>query len=200
MKVLKLEQNSDEWFDVRKGKITGSKLKDIVVKRGTGRKVGFYQLIADRIAIEPDDEDAMERGHRLELEAIERFEKETGLKTEQVGMWISDDDNDIAVSPDAVIGNTEAVEVKCWSPARHLQAYLEDKIPNDIKEQALQYFVVNPDLKRLHVVFYDPRIPSCDYHSHTIDRSEVHEDAENLKEYQLGVLKEVREIVERLAF
>ena len=57
MKTLKLEQNSDEWFEARKGRITGSKLKDIVTKRGSNTKIGVYQLIADRIAVDADDED-----------------------------------------------------------------------------------------------------------------------------------------------
>ena len=70
-------QDKEEWLNARAGKITGSKLKDLIVKRGTGEKKGFYQLIADRVAIAPDGENPMDRGTRLEEEAIERFVKET---------------------------------------------------------------------------------------------------------------------------
>ena len=51
MKRLSLEQNTEEWLEWRKGKITGSRLNDIIVKRGTGRKLGFYEVIAERLAV-----------------------------------------------------------------------------------------------------------------------------------------------------
>ena len=72
-------ETKEDWLIARRGKITGSALKDIIVKRGTGKKIGFYKLIAERLAI-PDgtEESAMDRGTRLEIEALERFEKETG--------------------------------------------------------------------------------------------------------------------------
>ena len=69
MKTIKIEQNSEEWIEVRKGKITGSKLGDITLKKGGGYKKGFYEIIADKVSI-PDEEDVpsnpMERGHYLE--------------------------------------------------------------------------------------------------------------------------------------
>ena len=33
MKVVNIDQNSEQWLELRKGKITGSKLKDIVVEK-----------------------------------------------------------------------------------------------------------------------------------------------------------------------
>jgi hypothetical protein len=47
-------------------------------KRGTGKKIGFYALIAEKLGVYDDSEAPMERGARLEKEALERFEKETG--------------------------------------------------------------------------------------------------------------------------
>ncbi len=81
MKTLKFE-NQESWLEARKTKITGSRLKDIIVKRGTGQKIGFYELIAERLAIPSDGEDPMERGHRLETEALERFTQETGKEVD----------------------------------------------------------------------------------------------------------------------
>ena len=72
MKINKFDSN-EEWMLARRGRITGSRLKDIHVKRGTNEKIGYYQIIAERIAQEAGDENPMERGHRLEEEAIEAF-------------------------------------------------------------------------------------------------------------------------------
>lgn len=200
MKTLKLVQNSDEWFDARRGKITGSKVSDVITKRGTGRKLGFYQLIADQIATDPDGEDVMERGHRLEQEAVERYEKQTGRKATEVGMWVSDEDERIAVSPDRAVGKTGAIEVKCLGSAYHLKAYIEGELPKDYADQVIQYFVVNPDLKWVDVVYYDPRISACEFFIQRTERKDVEETITKYKEYQLDLLKEVDEWVERLAF
>lgn len=205
MRIANIDQNTDEWLELRKGKITGSKLKDIVVKRGDGKKIGFYQLIADRLALDPDDEVAMDRGHRLEDEAIEQFEVLHGKKVNKnAGMWFSEDNEDIAVSPDGAIENdgafTEAVEVKCLASARHIQAIIEDEVPADYELQVLQYFIVNELLQTLYFVFYDPRVIAKPLHVVQVDREDKQHNIEFYKEYQLNTLKEVQREVEKLAF
>lgn len=206
MQVLKVEQNTEEWLEARKGKITGSKLGDILSKRETKtRKVGFYQLIADKLAItEEGDELAMDRGHRLEDEALELFSQETGSKLEKGLFCVSDENPNMAVSPDALIKNkgkyTGAVEVKCLKAALHLQAYFEKKIPSDYDFQVLQYFIVNPDLECLFFVFYDPRIAAKPMHYIPVFREDVEVEVEKYKEQELETLALVDKLVEELAF
>ena len=165
MKVIKYEQGEYEtptskWLLDRKGKITGSKLKDIIVKRGTGEKIGFYEIIAERVALPADDENPMMRGIRIEEEAVLKFQEKTGKEVDtSLVIWESDENQDIAISPDGFIGETEAVEVKCLSSAKHIQSIMENKIPDDYEYQVVQYFVVNQNLNRLHFVMYDPRMP-----------------------------------------
>src|ERR1700704_2195090 len=104
MKTLKFADR-EAWLFARRGKITGSRLKDIVVKRGTGRKLGFWELVAEGLGLAPEDESAMDRGSRLEPEALERFATETKKKLDtSLVIWTRDDDESIAVSPDAFIG------------------------------------------------------------------------------------------------
>src|SRR3990167_5082243 len=103
MKTFNFETR-EEWLAARRGKITGSRLKDLITKRGTGRKIGFYELIAEKLGIPADDESAMDRGARLETEAIEQFVKETGKKVDtSLVIWTRDDDENIAISPDGFI-------------------------------------------------------------------------------------------------
>src|ERR1035441_3847852 len=120
MKTLKFEPNErDEWLYTRRGKITGSRLADIYSKRDAHKKkIGFYELIAEKLGLPPDnDENAMERGSRLEKEAIARFEQENpGVKVDtSLLIWTRDENENIAISPDGVISETEAVEAKCLS-------------------------------------------------------------------------------------
>lgn len=206
MKILDIDQNTDEWLEARKGKITGSKLKDIVVKRGNGKKIGYYQLIADRLAIDEVPIDPRERGHSLEHEAIEEFEKLTDRVVDKdIGLCVSDANDNIALSPDGLIIDedgkyTEAVEVKCLGSARHIEAILTDSVPSDYQMQALQYFVVIDDLEVLYFVFYDPRVIAKPLHIVQVTREEIEEDAEFYKDYQLSMLKEIDKALEQLAF
>lgn len=201
MQVTKFEDR-DAWLDARLGKVTGTRLKDIVVKRGTAKKIGFYELIAERIAIPADDENRMDRGIRLETEAIERFTKETGkeVNTDLV-IWSRDDNKDIAISPDGYIGETEAVECKCLASPRHLEALLTKQIPSEYEMQALMYFIVNDTLKTLYFVLYDPRMPAPnDFFFITINREDVAEDVATYLDFTRNTLQEVEDIVKQLTF
>ena len=204
MKIINdFEQGSEEWAEYRKGKISGTILGDIYSKRG-GRKLGFYDIIAGRLGLDPDDENRMDRGLRLEDEATEKFEEETGLKTEKVGICVSEIDDAIINSPDRLIKvggkYKEALEIKCISPARHLQAVIEQKIPAEFESQLIQYFIVNDDLEKLHFVFFDPRVTAIPYYRIEVTRDEVKDKIEFFRQYQIDTLKEINELIEKLAF
>lgn len=192
----------DSWLEFRKGKITGSKLGDIIVKRGTGKKIGFYELIADRLSVpEPGNETPMDRGTRLESEALEKCEGliAKNIKNDLV-MWVSDIDDSIAYSPDGLISKSKVIEVKCLSSAKHLQAYFEKKIPDEYEEQYVQAFIVNEKLVTLYFVFYDPRISAVPLHWIEVNREDIEDKIEQYLEYQKQVLKEVEALVNSLSF
>lgn len=200
MKVLTFDDEK-EWLEARRCKITGTRLKDIVVKRGTGRKIGFYELIAERLGIPGDGEDPIERGHRLQEEAIERFEEMTGKKVDQtLVVWTRDDNENIAVSPDGVIGEhaTEAVEIKCLSSARHLQAVIENCIPDEFRFQVIQYFIVNEKLETLYFCLYDPRLQVKDFHVIEVTREQMAVEIAEMIDYQTTTLAEVDRLVAEL--
>ena len=200
---LDLEQNTPEWLAWRKGKITGSRANDIIVKRGTGRKLGFYEVLAERVAITDDGEyeNELERGHALEERALDAFEELTGKKVKKnCGVWVSDENTQLAISPDGEVGKTEAVEVKCLSSARHLQAYFEQEIPAEYDAQVTQYFIVNEKLKALYFVFFDPRIPSKSCHYIIVDRKEIEGRITAYKAYLQEALEDIELKIAELTF
>lgn len=143
----------------------------------------------------------MDRGHRCEPEALELFSKEMGIdEIDTTQFWISDDHEDIALSPDGVVDRETAIEVKCLSAAKHLQAFFEKKIPSDYEFQVLQYFIVNPDLQTLYFVFYDPRVTAKPLHWIEVKREEVEDDVATYLQFQLDTLKDIEALVEQLAF
>ncbi len=194
--------DKEEWLEARYGKITGSRLKDIVVKRGTGEKIGFYSLIAERLAQPADEENPMERGTRLEDEAIQMFKDKTGLEVDtSLVIWQRDDNANIAISPDGFIDEENAVEVKCLSSAKHIEAYLTKKIPDEYEYQVLQYFIVNDNLQKLYFVMYDPRMPEhLQLHYFEVERETLQDDIETYKQYQIEKLAKIDEIINQLTF
>jgi hypothetical protein len=79
---------------------------------------------------------------------------------------------------------TEAVEVKCLSSARHIQALPTQEVPDEYEDQVIQYFIVNDALKAVNLVFYDPRILSKDYFVLTLTRSQYEEKIEGYLAYE----------------
>lgn len=204
--VTNTYEDKSAWLEGRKGKITGSRIKDILVKRGNGVKKGFYELIAERLAVTEEDFDGyipnetpMDRGTRLESFAIDRFSKETGKKVKTgLIIWTREDTPDIAVSPDGIVSKTEAVECKCLSSASHLEAYLTNEIPSEYFEQGIQYFVVNSKLEILNFVFYDPRIVVKDYFVIQMHRKDHEESIKFSWDYQVQTLANVEEAINKL--
>ena len=199
MKKL-LFSSEEEWMEARRGKVTGTRLKDLILKRGTKPKIGFYEIIAERVALPASEENAMDRGKRLEDYAIERFNEETGKKAKrELVLWLRDDDENIAISPDGSIGDTEAVEIKCLNSARHIEAWITKEIPNEFEGQVLQYFIVNDSLKKLYFIFYDPRMPK-DLFWIEVQRKDVEEKVKEYLELERDVLKRIAEIENQLTF
>ena len=199
MKILKFKEE-EEWLESRRGKITGTRLGKLISKRNKKPLIGYYEVLAERIAIPEDDENKMDRGKRLEEFAIERFAKETKKKVDSsLVLWCRNDNENIAISPDGFIGKTEAVEVKCLSSARHIEAWLTKKIPNEYECQIIQYFLVNDDLKKLYFVFYDLRMPKEFFYC-TVKRRDVQEKVEEYLALEKRVLKEIKELEKEFTF
>ena len=180
------------------------------------KKREFWKVVAERLFNVPEEddenygEDARDRGHRLEPEAIARFEKETGKKTSKVGLIVSEDNEGMAISPDAIVAEEitegmeilEAVEAKNFENAHHAEAVITKKIPKELWPQMIQYFIVIDTLERLHVVFHNDNTPyeKLQYLCITIERKDVESKIEQYKQFELDTLRYIDEIVSEYAF
>lgn len=199
MKILKFS-SEQEWLDGRKGRIGSSRLGSVFSKRDKKPLKAFYEIIAERVALPADGENAMDRGHRLEDEAVIRFNEETGKNAvRDLIIWTRDDNEYISASPDASIGETEAVEVKCLNSASHIEAWLTKEVPKEYREQSIQYFIVNEKLETLYFVFYDPRMPK-DFFYFTIKREDVAGEVAEFLALQQSALAQIEDIISQLTF
>ena len=199
MKKVNVEQRSPEWEQLRKTHLTGTILKGIM---GTpkARQEAIYEMIANRLTVGVDSdeeyENPMDRGTRLEPDAISTFEFETGKSVEKVGFCESDEIEAVAQSPDGYIkdtGDTEAIEVKSMGGKNHVKLWLTNEVPDEYKWQVVQYFVVNDKLEKLYFVGYNPQIPVHPLHIIEVERDEV--VIQQAKEAQKVFLQEVDNIL-----
>ena len=197
-KYDKIEQGSDYWHQIRKGKITGTVLKGIM---GTpkARQEAIYEMIAQRLTVGiGDDENPMDRGTRLEDEAIAAFELESGKTVEKTGFCEDDEDSSIANSPDGLIGQTEAIEVKCPGGKNHVKVWLTNEVPDEYEWQVVQYFIVNEKLEKLYFVSYNPDIPVHPLHILEIKREDIKLDIANARKAQEAFLVEIEAILQTI--
>jgi len=210
MKILQFTKNSQEWLQARQTLITGTKNKDLIVKRGTGKKKGFYQLIADRLTIPQTyihdgyemPEDPRMRGHRLEGEAIAKFRElmPNLIIKDDCTLCVSDENPNLGYSPDALIyEDTQpigTVEVKCLDGANHIEALIT-KDYSDFEWQLIQSFIVNPKQEYAYLVYYNPDIKRP-LHYIFITRDDVKEKITQLQEIQALTLTEVEDLTNKI--
>jgi hypothetical protein len=215
-------------MEMRRSKITGKSSKLIKpLSRGANKgkadsAIGFWQLLAGKVAVQKDGEDPKERGERLEPIALARLATELSLVVNaEPGMWLSDENDDIAITPDGAEDAeviTWAAEAKSLDSALHLKFVIKDRrakqtdgyraidsIPNEysscFREQCIQYFVVCETLQTLYFVLLDDRIAldGLDFHVITIKREDVAEEIAAQRQMQLDTLIEVNKLIAELS-
>lgn len=153
-----VDQQSSEWFELKWGKIGGTRAKELFIKTDTL----FFKLLAEHI--EPFDEDtedgfqseAMERGNFLEPQARLEAEKYIGVEFLECG-WIQSDNELMGISPDGITADfTIQIEVKCPGAIAHLKICVADAIPLEYINQCVHAFTVNDKLEKLYFVSYRP--------------------------------------------
>lgn len=222
MQVINVSQTDDReaWLEGRRGLITGTKAKAVAPPaRGNKTPQGIYELLAENVSIAKDGEPERDRGLRLENEGLTLTAQKYGLKLNlDPGMWLSDDGK-LGVSPDAAEDSdnpTYAAENKSLDSKNHLQAIINDwtarKKPDynpldslkiatsDFTAQAIQYFVVNPNLDTLYFGLYDDRVAleNVMHYVIKIKREHVAEYIDGQEAYERDALAKVDEMIKIL--
>jgi putative phage-type endonuclease len=110
-----IEQNTDEWLDLRKGKFTASSFADLFATSSTAQfKKAISKVVFERLTGESPENFSsqyMDRGHELEPLAVEYYENTTFNDTYNGGFFT--DNNYIGASPDRLVNDDGILEVKC---------------------------------------------------------------------------------------
>lgn len=177
--VLPIEQGSPEWFEQRRGKVTASRIADIMAKTKSGystsRQNYLMQLLCERLTGKVEESfksSAMQRGNDLEPEARNWYQLETGEIVEQVSFIDHPNIDDAGASPDGLVGNEGLIEIKCPNTATHIET-LRSKKPSDRYYKQMQWQMACTSRKWCDFVSFDNRLPdNLAYFCVRIDRNE----------------------------
>lgn len=160
-----LEQGSDEWFEVRCGKATASRIADVIAKTKSGYSTSranyAAQLIIERLTnqkVEGFTNAAMQHGIDTEPQARAAYDLHSGLDVKEIGFMIHPSIPDSGASPDGIIGDDGLVEIKCPNTATHIDFLLSPDIDKKYITQ-MQWQMACTGRKWCDFVSFDPRLP-----------------------------------------
>ena len=159
-----MEQRTEEWFAARCGKVTASRVADIIAKTKTGpsasRENYLAQLVCERMTGKPAESysnSAMQWGTDTEPFARAAYEARMDLLVTEVGFidhpWIVMS----GASPDG-LANEGMVEIKCPNTATHIDTLLSRTVPAKYITQ-MMWQMACADRSWCDFVSFDPRLP-----------------------------------------
>ena len=162
MKIYNFEQRTEDWYNIRKGKMTASNAETIIAN-GKGLETYIYNLMAEYYSSAEKENYInadMQRGIDLEPEARLEFEFYTNLDVQEVGFI--EHNEFIGVSPDGLIGDDGLIEIKCPNDSIYFKLLLSNNIkPEYIAQMQMQMYVT--ERQYCYFVSYNPNFEKSLY-------------------------------------
>lgn len=159
-------QGSPEWFAARLGKVTASRVADVIAKTKSGyaasRKNYAAELIVERLTGQRQEgftNAAMQWGADNEPAAREAYEYRQGVFVDQVGFIVHPRITDSGASPDGLIGTDGMIEIKCPNTATHLDTLTSGK-PDGRYITQMQWQMACAGRAWCDFASFDPRLPA----------------------------------------
>lgn len=189
-------QGSPEWFAQRIGKVTASRLSDVMAKIKTGEAASRanyrVELVAERLtgkAAEGFTNSSMKWGTECEPLARAAYEAETGLMVVEVGMIEHPHIKMSGASPDGLVDSTGTLEIKCPETRTHIETIMSGKAPSKYIPQ-MMWQMACTGRQWADFVSFDPRMPA----DMQLFICRVERDANLIAEYENEVIKFLCEV------
>ena len=164
--MTEIEQRTDEWFAARLGKVTASRVADVMAKTKTGYSTSrdnyAAQLVVERLTqtkAESYTNAAMQWGTDQEPFARAAYEAAQGVMVEEVGFVPHPTIEWAGASPDGLVGDDGLVEIKCPNTATMIETLLSQKVSGKYVTQ-MQFQMACTGRKWCDFVSFDPRMPA----------------------------------------
>ena len=159
-------QGSQEWFSARLGRVTASRVADVIAKTKTGPSASrtnyMAELIAERLTGTTGERftnAAMAWGTDNEEPARELYGFMTGVEVETIGFVDHPTIAMTGASPDGLVGLHGLVEIKAPNTATHIETLISGTIPGKYQTQMLWQMACT-GRAWCDFASYDPRLPA----------------------------------------
>ena len=160
-----MEQRTEEWFTARLGKVTASRVADVIAKTKSGYSASrdnyMAQLICERLTGQQGESftnAAMTHGVETEPLARSAFEAHADVMVEEVGFVPHPSIEMSGASPDGLVGLFGMLEIKCPNTATHIDTLLTQTVPGKYITQ-MQWQMRCCERQWCEFVSFDPRLP-----------------------------------------
>ncbi|MBK5958056.1 exonuclease [Rhodoplanes elegans] len=196
-----LVQGSEEWKAARAGRVTASRIADLMARTKTGwgasRANLMATLISERLTGVPAEgftTDAMRWGIETEAEARAAYEFVTGSTVAEVGFVPHPVIRMSGASPDGLVDDDGLVEIKCPNTATHIETLIGGSIPSKyVKQMLWQMRCTNR--RWCDFVSFDNRMPE----SMKLFVRRIRWDEEQIVEIEKAVVDFLAEMDEKIA-
>ena len=168
-----IEQRTEEWFQQRLGKVTASRISDVIAKTKTGvstsRQNYLVQLVSERLTGKKGDSfvnQAMLDGIERESAARELYERTKGVSVTEVGFFDHPVIKNSGASPDGAVNAEEEgkyaglIEIKCPIETTHTNTLMSKSVPSKYLPQIQwQMASVSPNVKWVDFISFNPNFP-----------------------------------------
>jgi putative phage-type endonuclease len=197
-----IEQRTEEWFQQRLGKVTASRISDVIAKTKTGvstsRQNYLVQLVSERITGKKGDSfvnQAMLDGIERESAARELYMQTRGVSVTEVGFFDHPIIKNSGASPDGAVNAEEEgkyaglIEIKCPIETTHTNTLMSKSIPSKYIPQ-MQWQLACTGAKWVDFVSYNPNFPvELQLFVATLDRDDTY-----IAELELAVIQFLDEV------
>ena len=160
-----IEQRSDQWFAARIGKVTASKVADVIAKTQSGyaasRANYMAQLVCERLTGQREEffiSGAMQHGTDTEPLARAAYESFKDVLVDEVGFVPHPTIEMAGASPDGLVGDEGLIECKCPNTATHIDTLLSQTVPSKYNTQ-MQFQMACTGRSWCDFVSFDNRLP-----------------------------------------
>jgi putative phage-type endonuclease len=196
-------QRTPEWLQARVGKVTASRVGDLMARTRNGwaasRQSYAIELIVERLTGQPAEKyvsAAMAWGIDMEPEAKLAYERKAGMRILECGFLPHPKIEMAGASPDGLVGDFGLIELKCPTSATHIATLLGEPIDRKYVQQ-IQMQLACTGRAWVDWVSYDPRLPEpFDLFVERVHRND--EEIDQL-EYEINnFIEEIDSTIERL--
>ena len=161
-----IEQRTDEWFAQRLGKVTASRVADVIAKTKTGPSASrdnyATQLVLERLTNAKGEfftNAAMQWGTDTEPMARQAYELKRNVFVDEVGFIDHPTIDMSGASPDGLVDKNGLVEIKCPESKTHMEYLLSGKPPAKYIPQ-MMWQMACTEREWCDFVSFDPRFPT----------------------------------------